>query len=86
MKNNIINILETGLRFKFKNNKDSQNCFNGVWVEKDTPLSLFEYLLKISNGISPQLLQLDQETGNFFYINNPEKIYYDDILNVVDDN
>lgn len=72
----IIKVLSKKLRFQIKNNKNSQDCYTGVWVKKGTKKSDFERAYTKYNDEPFQLL--DQYTGAITA--NPEKIFMKIIL------
>lgn len=66
----LIDILEEKYRFKLINNKNSQDCYNGYWVKKNSRYSEFERILEYYESIPFQIM------GYFGDIyDNPEKIF-----------
>lgn len=75
---NIINIFENELRYMMINKTDSQDCFTGYWVKKETPKTDFEKLYEEWNNISPYSNVYDGLETTI--IDNPQKKYFLDIL------
>lgn len=68
--NFLIKIMSSMCRFKMINNKDSQNSYNGIWVDKTTQKSNFEYLFELYKSTSMQLI-VDNYIGQEQLIENP---------------
>lgn len=66
----LLNYLNSKLKFKYINFKNSQDCYTGHWVSINTPLTKFEKLFKKYNSVPWQAY--DAVRGE--YIINPERI------------
>lgn len=73
----IIATLSNTLRFQIKNNKNSQDCYTGIWISKKIKKSDFEKAYIKYNSEPFQLY--DEDTG--IIVTNPEKIFMKLILN-----
>ena len=71
----LINIINEKYRFKLLNIKNSQDCYIGIWVDKNKPLSDFEVFFDYYDKLSIQILS---PYGNIY--DNPEKIQIKNLL------
>lgn len=63
-------LLQKKCRYRFTNIKDSQSCYKGYWVNKQTPLSNFENMYDLYQNI-PRQLVVDNFDGTNELVNNP---------------
>lgn len=77
--NEILDIFSHWLRFKIINYKDSQNCYQGVWVYKYTELSDFEILFQEWNNMPYQQMAITHH-GEYVITENIQRIMMQHIL------
>jgi hypothetical protein len=75
----IVDIFSEWLRFKIINYKDSQNCYQGVWVYKYTELSDFEILFNELNNMPYQQIAVNYH-GEYIVTENMQRIVVQHIL------
>lgn len=75
----LINRFMKNLRYQIINEKDSQNNYIGIWIKKNTCFSNFEHLYNEWKDISPYIASI-----NNIMIPNPEKIFFEEILNSIE--
>lgn len=77
--NTILDTFSNWLRFKIINYKDSQNCYQGVWVYKYTELSDFEILFQEWNNMPYQQMVVNHH-GEYIVTENIQRIMMQHIL------
>lgn len=78
----IVNILSHNLRYKIINNKNSQECFTGVWIQKNAPMSKFEQVYNLYNSLPFQVVMVG--AGGVMLTDNINKINVKFILDNFD--
>jgi hypothetical protein len=66
------------MRYKLINNKNSQDCYTGLWVPKNMQLSTFEYIFKQYDNMLEQ--SIIRTRYDVLMIPNPEKKRLQNIL------
>lgn len=77
----IINLFSEKMRFRIVNNKNSQDSYTGIWVDKNYPKSCFEILYKLYISI-PFQLGINTDHGLLLFDNETKmlvKNYLDDV-------
>jgi hypothetical protein len=82
MSNEIIILLKSKLRYKIINNKNSQHCYTGIWVDKNEPLSKFENLYLKFNNLPIQSIMYNLY-GDPLYVNNPQRSFIQSMMDIL---
>jgi hypothetical protein len=70
----IIKVLQTSLRYKLMNSKNSQECYTGIWVQQYEPKSYFEKMHIQYDSLPIQNIAFDMYYNEMVIIDNPARI------------